>query len=105
MQIPADARRQSIVFAAAEIRSDHRIGAHAAKVADITYLRMRAEFAYWAVIRAAFSWRMIGWALGRTLEDKLTLRAMRMALEERRPPAWIGASLSLRRVKYIRRFH
>src|SRR3984885_8356913 len=54
-------------------------------VADITYIRLRAEFVYLAVILDAFSRRVIGWALGRTLEDTLTLRALRMALEQRRP--------------------
>jgi transposase InsO family protein len=54
-------------------------------VADITYIRLRAEFVYLAVILDAFSRRVIGWALGCTLEDTLTLRALRMALEQRRP--------------------
>jgi transposase InsO family protein len=54
-------------------------------VADITYIRLRAEFVYLAVILDAFSRRVIGWALGRTLEDTLTLRALRLALDERRP--------------------
>lgn len=54
-------------------------------VADITYIRLLAEFIYLAVILDAYSRRVIGWALGRTLEDTLTLRAVRMALEQRRP--------------------
>jgi putative transposase len=54
-------------------------------VADITYIRLRTEFVYLAVILDAFSRRVIGWALGRTLQDTLTLRALRMALDERRP--------------------
>jgi transposase InsO family protein len=54
-------------------------------VADITYIRLRAEFVYLAVILDAYSRRVIGWALSRTLEDTLTLRALRMALEQRRP--------------------
>jgi putative transposase len=37
------------------------------------------------VILDAFSRRVIGWALDRTLEDTLTLRALRMALQQRRP--------------------
>jgi len=37
------------------------------------------------VILDAYSRRVIGWALSRTLEDTLTLRALRMALEQRRP--------------------
>jgi len=53
-------------------------------VADITYIRLRIEFVYLAVILDAFSRRVIGWALGRTLEDTLTLRALRLALEQRR---------------------
>jgi putative transposase len=54
-------------------------------VADITYIRLRAEFVYLAVILDAYSRRVIGWALGRTLEDTLTLRALRQALHQRRP--------------------
>ena len=38
-------------------------------VADITYIRLRAEFVYLAVILDACSRRVIGWALGRRLED------------------------------------
>ena len=54
-------------------------------VADITYIRLRAEFVYLAVILDAYSRRVLGWALGRTLEDTLTLQVLRMALEQRRP--------------------
>lgn len=54
-------------------------------VADITYIRLLVEFVYLAVILDAFSRRVIGWALGRTLEDELTLAALHMALERRRP--------------------
>jgi putative transposase len=49
-------------------------------VADITYIRLLLEFVYLAVILDAFSRRVIGWALGRTLEAKLALEALRMAL-------------------------
>ena len=54
-------------------------------VADITYIRLRVEFVYLAVILDACSRRVIGWALGRSLEDELTLQALRLALEQRRP--------------------
>ena len=54
-------------------------------VADITYIRLELEFVYLAVILDAFSRRVIGWALDRTLEDELTLAALRMALARRRP--------------------
>jgi putative transposase len=54
-------------------------------VADITYIRLRTEFIYLAVVLDAFSRRVIGWALGRTLEAKLAVAALRMALIERQP--------------------
>jgi putative transposase len=52
-------------------------------VADITYIRLREEFVFLAVILDAFSRRVIGWALDRTLEDQLTLAALKMALSRR----------------------
>ena len=54
-------------------------------VADITYIRLRTEFVYLAVVLDAFSRRVIGWALGHTLEAELTVTALRMALIERQP--------------------
>ena len=54
-------------------------------VADITYIRLETEFVYLAVILDAYSRRVIGWALDRTLEDELTLAALRMALDRRAP--------------------
>ena len=62
-------------------------------VADITYIRLETEFVYLAVVIDAFSRRVIGWALDRSVEDTLTLAALRMALESRRPPAgWVHHS-------------
>lgn len=54
-------------------------------VADITYIRLETEFVYLAVILDAFSRRVIGWALGQSLEASLTLTALRRALAARRP--------------------
>ena len=54
-------------------------------VADITYIRLREEFVYLSVILDAYSRRVIGWALGRTLEAELAASALRMALLTRRP--------------------
>jgi putative transposase len=54
-------------------------------VADLTYIRLEEEFVYLAVVLDAFSRRVIGWALDRTLEDTLTLSALCMALEQRDP--------------------
>ena len=54
-------------------------------VADITYIRLRHEFVYLAVLLDAHSRRVVGWALGRTLEAELTLTALRRAVAARRP--------------------
>jgi putative transposase len=54
-------------------------------VADITYIRLEIEFVYLAVILDAFSRRVIGWALDRSLEDALAITALRMALRGRSP--------------------
>jgi putative transposase len=51
--------------------------------ADITYVRLEVEFVYLAVILDAYSRRVIGWELDGTLEDSLTLAALRMALTRR----------------------
>jgi putative transposase len=55
------------------------------RVADLTYVRLEWEFVYLAVIPDVFSRRAIGRALDRTLEGKLTLQALQMALKRRRP--------------------
>ena len=52
-------------------------------VADITYVRLQEEFVFLAVMLDAYSRRVIGWALDRTMEDDLTLTALRMALASR----------------------
>lgn len=56
-------------------------------VADITYIRLRSEFVFLAVVLDACSRRVIGWSLGRTLEAQLAITALRMALTTRQPPA------------------
>jgi len=53
-------------------------------IADITYIRLESEFVYLAVVLDAFSRRVIGWALDRTLEAKLTVAALEMALSRRK---------------------
>jgi len=54
-------------------------------VADITYIRLESEFVYLAVVIDAYSRRVIGWALERTVEADLPLAALRQALELRQP--------------------
>ena len=52
-------------------------------VADITFIRLGSEFIYLAVILDAYSRRVIGWDLARTLHAGLAVRALQMALRER----------------------
>jgi len=55
-------------------------------VADITYIRLRTEFVYLAVILDAYSRKVVGWALDRTLAARLPMAALTQALTERQPP-------------------
>jgi len=54
-------------------------------LADITYIRIRTGFVYLAAILDAYSRKVIGYAVSRTLETTLTLEALRMAIAHRRP--------------------
>lgn len=53
-------------------------------VADITYIRLQYEFVYLSVILDAHSRRVIGWALGRTLEAELAVDALKTAIRRGR---------------------
>jgi transposase InsO family protein len=65
---------------------DHAHSLNQLWVADITCIRLRTEFVYLAVVLDAFSRRVIGWALGRTLEAGLRiLEKMHAASEQRLP--------------------
>jgi putative transposase len=54
-------------------------------VADITYIRLQKEFVYLAVILDAFSRKVVGWALDRTLAASLPKAALEMAITSRQP--------------------
>ncbi len=54
-------------------------------VADITYIRLRAEFVYLAVILDSFSRKVVGWALERTLSSRLAIAALEQAIAKRQP--------------------
>jgi len=65
-------------------------------VADITYIRLRGEFVYLALVLDAFSRKVVGWELGRTLTARLALMALERAVAERRPGASLGSRRSIR---------
>jgi transposase InsO family protein len=54
-------------------------------VADITYVRVRVEFVYLAVLMDVFTRCVRGWELGRSLDQELTLAALGRALRRGRP--------------------
>lgn len=87
-------RRRKFMVATTDSRHDFRIYRNLARkmtlsginqlwTADITYIRLETEFVYLAVVLDAFSRKVIGWALDRTLEASLPLAALKMALAKR----------------------
>lgn len=54
-------------------------------VADITYIRLRRQFLFLAVVLDAYSRRVVGWALEESLEGFLPMTALRKAIAERQP--------------------
>ena len=54
-------------------------------VSDITYIRLRDEFVYLAVIMDVFTRGIRGWHLGRSLDQTLTLIALDRALAGHKP--------------------
>jgi transposase InsO family protein len=56
-------------------------------VGDITYVPLRGgSFCYLALLMDRFSRALVGWRLGETMTDELTLGALRLAIGQRQPP-------------------
>lgn len=53
---------------------------------DITYLQTKCGWAYLAVVIDLGTRQVIGWNIGTALDEQLAVRALEMALCERRPP-------------------
>jgi putative transposase len=60
-------------------------GIDQAWVADLTYIRLPSAFVYLACVLDAFSRRCVGWKLSRQIDTALTLTALDMALDARKP--------------------
>jgi putative transposase len=54
-------------------------------LSDITYIRIRTGFVYLAAILDAYSRKVIGYAVSTALDTSLTLEALKMAIERRKP--------------------
>ena len=87
-------RRKAFVIPTTDSNHTHRIYPNLARglvldginqlwVADITYIRLRQEFVYLAVILDAYSRLVVGWAMSRHINAPLTLAALKMAIETR----------------------
>jgi transposase InsO family protein len=55
-------------------------------IADITYIRLRGEFVYLAVVIDRFSRKTIGWSVDRSLAARITVTALQRAIVSRQPP-------------------
>jgi len=55
-------------------------------VADITYIRLRTEFVYLAVLLDGFSRKVVGWKLHHALTSRLATEPLEEAIASRRPP-------------------
>jgi putative transposase len=56
-------------------------------VADITYVRTGTNWLYLAAILDLYSRKIVGWQMSATIDGRLVLDALHMALTHRQPPA------------------
>ena len=68
-------------------RASESDGSNAARrwCSTLPYIRLRAEFVYLAVVLDAWSRKVVGWALGRSLAAELTVSALQQAIAQRQP--------------------
>lgn len=56
-------------------------------VSDLTYVALPTRFIYVAIILDAWSRLIVGYAIGRSIDARLTVAALRTAVDRRKPPA------------------
>jgi putative transposase len=61
-------------------------GANQLWVADITYIAIAAGFVYLAAILDAWSRRVVGYAISRSIDARLAIAALKAAIRARQPP-------------------
>lgn len=54
-------------------------------VSDITYIRTWEGWLYLATVMDLFSRKIVGWAMSKTIDSELTIAALKMAIQRRRP--------------------
>ena len=67
------------------LRGQHPSAPNHAWVADLPSIRLPTTFCYLAAILAAWSRRIVGWALSRTIDTDLCLAALERAISDRAP--------------------
>jgi len=55
-------------------------------VSDITYVALPDRFVYVAIVLDAWSRLIVGYAIGRSIDQRLTVAALRSAIARRKPP-------------------
>ena len=55
-------------------------------VSDITYVALPTRFVYVAIILDAWSRLIVGYAIGRSIDARLTVAALKTAIDRRKPP-------------------
>jgi putative transposase len=65
-------------------------------VADITYIAIATGFVYLAAILDAWSRRVIGYAISRSIDARVAVAALKAAIRVRRPPKGLHPSLRSR---------
>ena len=65
-------------------------------VSDITYVAIATGFVYVAVVLDAWSRRVVGYAISRSIDVRLTLAALKAAIDNRKPPPGMRTSLRSR---------
>ncbi len=66
-------------------------GPNASWCADITYIPTREGWLYLAVVEDLFSRMIVGWSMAETMESRLVVDALEMAIARRRPGAGLLA--------------
>src|SRR4051812_5859371 len=77
-------RRADLPNLAADMAPD---GPNQLWVADITYVAIATGFVYLAAILDAWSRRVVGYAISRSIDARLTIAALDAAVRSRAPPA------------------
>ena len=83
--ITTDSNHESPIFPDLS-RGMHLDGPNQLWAADITYVAINGGFAYVAIVLDAWSRRVVGYAISRSIDARLATAALKAALQTRNPP-------------------